>query len=87
MSHSGGRVIIHLIPEAFVRGAVACPLTMFASDGELYLMTDAAGAALEDESLDAILPYVADAVELSGVLENHGDVRFLRIDLRTIRRL
>jgi hypothetical protein len=60
---------------------------MFASGGDLYLMTDADGDALENESLDAILPYVADTVELLGVVENYGDVRFLRIDIGSVRRL
>lgn len=30
---TGGRVLIHMIPEAIVRAAVASPLTMIASDG------------------------------------------------------
>lgn len=30
---TGGRVIIHMIPETIVHGAIASPLTMIASDG------------------------------------------------------
>jgi hypothetical protein len=53
-----------------------------------YLLTNPAGQALEGNVLrDAILPFVADAVEISGMLELRDDLLVLRIDLSSIRRL
>lgn len=48
-----------------------------------YLLTNPAGEALDDR----ILPFVADAVEISGVLERRDDLQVLRIDPASIRRL
>ncbi len=48
-----------------------------------YLMTNRAGEALDDR----ILPFVADAVEIDGMLELHDDLSVLRIDPAGIRRL
>jgi hypothetical protein len=48
-----------------------------------YLLTNPAGEALDDR----ILPFVADAVEISGVLEHRDDLQVLRIDPANIRRL
>lgn len=48
-----------------------------------YLLANPDGGAL-DRSL---LPYVADPVEVSGTLEQRGDLQVLRIDTTSIRRL
>ncbi len=48
-----------------------------------YLLTNPAGEALDDR----ILPFVADAVEISGVLEKRDDLQVFRIDPASIRRL
>lgn len=47
------------------------------------LLTNPAGEALDDR----ILPFVADAVEIDGVLERRDDLPVLRIDPAGIRRL
>ncbi|MCG3127231.1 MAG: hypothetical protein CHACPFDD_02089 [Phycisphaerae bacterium] len=53
-----------------------------------YLLTNPAGEALEGSVLrEGILPFVADAVEISGVLERCDDLQVLRIDPASIRRL
>lgn len=48
-----------------------------------YLLTSADGEALDDR----ILPFVADAVEISGVLEGRDDLQVFKIDPGSIRRL
>lgn len=48
-----------------------------------YLLADPDGRALDGR----ILPFVADAVELTGTLERLDDLRVLRIDPANIRRL
>lgn len=48
-----------------------------------YLLTNPAGEALDDR----ILPFVADAIEISGVLERRDDLQVLKIDPGSIRRL
>jgi hypothetical protein len=48
-----------------------------------YLLTSADGEALDDR----ILPFVADAVEISGVLERRDDLQVFKIDPGSIRRL
>ena len=48
-----------------------------------YLLTNPAGEALDDR----ILPFVADAVEISGALEMRDDLQVLKIDPGSIRRL
>jgi len=48
-----------------------------------YLLTDSNGQALDDR----ILPFVADAVEVSGTLERRDDLLVLRINPAGIRRL
>ncbi len=53
-----------------------------------YLLVDPEGRGLVGASLEAILPFVADAVEVSGAVEQRGELRLLRIDsTNTIRRL
>ena len=52
-----------------------------------YLLTDSDGRALRGEAIDRLLPFVADAVEISGVQEQRGDLAILRVDLGRIRRL
>lgn len=48
-----------------------------------YLLSDGQGRALDGR----ILPFVADAIELSGELERRDDLLLLRIDPASIRRL
>lgn len=48
-----------------------------------YLLTDAQGRALGRD----ILPFVADVVELTGMLEQRDDLLLLRIEPASIRRL
>lgn len=48
-----------------------------------YLLTNSTGEALDDR----ILPFVADAVEISGTLEQRDDLQVLRIDPANVRRL
>jgi hypothetical protein len=48
----------------------------------IYLLTDADHRAVNQ----AVLPYVADSVELSGTLERHGDLLVYSIDPRRIAR-
>lgn len=48
-----------------------------------YLLTNLTGETLDDR----ILPFVADAVEISGELEQRDDLQVLRIDPANIRRL
>lgn len=48
-----------------------------------YLLTDPSGQALDDR----ILPFVADAVQVSGLLERRDDLQVLRINPADIRRL
>jgi hypothetical protein len=55
---------------------------------DYYLLTNPAGEALDGSALhDGLLPFVADAVEISGVLEKCDDLQVLRIDPGSIRRL
>lgn len=53
-----------------------------------FLLVDADGHALEGRVLqDHVLPFVADAVEITGELEIQEDLAVLRIDALSIRRL
>lgn len=53
-----------------------------------YLLTNPAGEALEGSALrEGVLPFVADAVEISGVLERRDDLQVFKIDPGSIRRL
>lgn len=53
-----------------------------------YLLTSADGEALEGTALrEGILPFVADAVAISGVIEQRDDLQVLKIDPASIRRL
>ncbi len=53
-----------------------------------YLLTNPAGEALADSALhEKVLPFVADAVEISGVLEARDDLQVFKIDPASIRRL
>ncbi len=55
---------------------------------QYFLLTDAAGQALAGRAMqDHVLPFVADAVEISGQLEACDDLLLLKIDPRHIRRL
>lgn len=48
-----------------------------------YLLTDSNGRALDDR----ILPFVADAVQVTGILEQRDDLQVLRINPADIHRL
>lgn len=48
-----------------------------------YLLTDAAGGAM----LEPIVPFIGEPVELSGDLEQWGDLLVIRIDAASVRRL
>ncbi|MFO0837952.1 MAG: hypothetical protein U1D55_05450 [Phycisphaerae bacterium] len=48
-----------------------------------YLLTDPAGGPLDQR----VLPFVADPVEISGVVEQRGDLRLLQIEPGALRRL
>lgn len=55
---------------------------------QYYLLVDSAGRALQGRTLhERLLPFVADAVEISGELESCDDLTLLRIDPASIRRL
>ena len=47
----------------------------------LYLLTDSEGHPIRD----AILPFVADAIEVTGAVERRGEVLLFKIDPATIR--
>ncbi len=53
-----------------------------------FLLADPAGHALEGRMLhELVLPFVADAVEITGALEMRDDLAVLRIEPTSIRRL
>lgn len=53
-----------------------------------YLLTNSEGGALEGDTLSAaILPFIADAVEIRGALERRDDLLIFKIDPASIRRL
>lgn len=52
-----------------------------------YLLTGPDGRGLAGAELSRILPFVADAVELSGTPEPRDDLTLLRLDPASIRRL
>lgn len=53
-----------------------------------FLLTDRAGRALDGDVLrERVLPFVADAVEITGELEVRDDLTLFRIDPTSIRRL
>jgi hypothetical protein len=54
---------------------------------ECYLLVGPSGEALHGESLECVLPYVADLVELEGAVQTRADLKLLRLDLGTIQRL
>jgi hypothetical protein len=73
-----------------IRGGIPPMLITLDSSGQQtdYLLVDPEGRGLVGASLEAILPFVADAVEVSGAVEQRGELRLLRIDsTNTIRRL
>lgn len=49
----------------------------------LYLLTDSSGNAV----FDPIEKYIADAITAEGVIEEHGDLAWFKIDPETIERL
>ncbi|HEY6881199.1 MAG TPA: hypothetical protein VI299_24405 [Polyangiales bacterium] len=59
------------------------PPVLAATDGQRYVLTDLAGRPINE----AVLPFVAEAVELRGDLEVGGGLNFLRVDPRLIHRL
>jgi hypothetical protein len=56
--------------------------------GKRYVLLDSQGSALTGGSLDAILPFVADHVQIdAAVVQRQGEFTFLRIDPARLRRL
>lgn len=51
-----------------------------------YLLTDADGSDLRDEKLDALLPYVADPVQIEGAIERWGDLLVCKLDVSSVER-
>lgn len=73
-----------------IRGGIPPVLISESASGELtsYVLVDQDGNGLSGASLDAVLPFVADSIELSGQLEAREDLQFLRIStVGAIRRL
>jgi hypothetical protein len=69
-----------------IRGGI--PPMFLDESGQRYVLLDSAGLALTGHSLDAILPFVADHVEIdAAVVQRQGDLKFLRIDPARLRRL
>jgi hypothetical protein len=73
-----------------IRGGIPPVLVSSESSGDLasYVLVDRDGMGLTGASLDYVLPFVADHVEVSGECEQRGDLKFLRISpVGAIRRL
>src|SRR5262249_47707822 len=68
-----------------LRGGI--PPIFLDDSGARYLLLDEGGNALHGESLDAILPFVGDRVEVRGSTSASGDLKFLQTDVHQIRRL
>jgi hypothetical protein len=51
-----------------------------------YLLVDSAGKPIVGDALERILPYVGDAVQLSGTPQQLGNLRLLRLDVDSIHR-
>lgn len=69
-----------------IRGGI--PPMFLDESGARSILLDSKGSALTGSSLDAILPFVADRVELqAAVIQRQGDLTFLRIDPARVRRL
>jgi hypothetical protein len=71
-----------------IRGGI--PPAFFTLDASgspvYYLLVDAAGAALAGDSLAAVLPFVADDIDLAGQVESIADLKVLRLDESSLRR-
>ena len=67
-----------------IRGGIP---PMFVTRGQnvppVMLLTTSDGSAIQPEH---ILDYIADAVELSGVIEKRGDISVFKVDLATLKR-
>jgi hypothetical protein len=73
-----------------IRGGIPPVLISIESSGEpaSYLLVDQEGMGLTGASLEAVLPFVADHVEVTGEFERRGDLKLLRVGLAgAIRRL
>ncbi|CAN5581806.1 hypothetical protein BH09PLA1_BH09PLA1_04990 [soil metagenome] len=68
-----------------IRGGI--PPVLIDDAQRRFLLVDHAGGALTGESLDAILPFVGDRVEVSGVIQRQGDLVMLLIDSAHLHRL
>ena len=71
-----------------LRGGIAPMFVTKSADGTLryHLLVDPSGAALTGDALAAILPFVADDVELTGTRYRRGDLEFIEIQPDSIRR-
>jgi len=72
-----------------LRGGIPPVLVSAAPGGamEYDVLVDDRGRALTGEALEAILPYVADTVEITGVRDTRHGLRLLRIEVGALRRL
>jgi hypothetical protein len=72
-----------------LRGGIPPVLVSVAPGGAMVydVLVDAEGRALTGEALEAILPYVADVVKVTGVRETRHGLRLLRIAPGAVRRL
>jgi hypothetical protein len=69
-----------------IRGGI--PPMFLDESGKRYVLLDSKGSALTGGSLDAILPFVADHVQIdAAVVQRQGELMFLRIDPARLRRL
>jgi hypothetical protein len=68
-----------------LRGGI--PPTFVSESGEYLVMTDPQGHAFTGTSLETILPFVGDLVELSGQRFLENGLATLKLDPATIRRL
>jgi hypothetical protein len=72
-----------------LRGGIPPVLISAAPGGAMThdVLVDGQGRPLTGEALEAILPYVADAVEVTGVRDRRYGLRLLRIEAGAVRRL
>ena len=72
-----------------IRGGIPPMFRAVAEDGTvtLYQLADAEGKPLSGDKLEAVLPFVADRVELYGTIERRGAALVLRLEPGSILRL
>lgn len=72
-----------------IRGGIPPVLATWGDAGRptYYLLTDSAGGPLTGAALEAVVPFVADAVELRGARARRGALLLLKLEQGSIRRL